>query len=102
MRVGLQEWVDEWYSIKKYQATYNNSIYPIRDPKFCPKIDNIPLLSPPLIKKKRGQTKQGRRRDNDEGRKKRVKGRNTTVSCSHCTGIGHNMSGCPQLGKQPY
>jgi len=60
------------------------------------------LLFPPLIKKKGDPTKQGRRRDNDEGRKKRVKGRNTTVNSSHYKGIGHSMSGCPQLGKQPY
>ena len=60
-------------------------------------MDNIPLLSPPLIKKKRGQTKQDMTRENDEGRKKKVRGRNTLVSCSHCKGSVHNINGCPQL-----
>jgi len=60
---------------------YSHAIYLIRDPKFWPKMDNIPLMSPFQIKKKRGLTKQGKRRDNDEGRKKSIRGRNTTVSC---------------------
>ena len=65
-------------------------------------MDNVSLLSPPQMKKKMGPTKQGRKRDNDEGRKKRVRGRYTTMSSSHCKAIGHNISGCPQLGKQSY
>ena len=49
--------MDEWYSIVKYKATYSHAIYPIRDPKLWLKMDNIPLLFPPQIKKKRGPTK---------------------------------------------
>jgi len=41
-------------------------------------------------------------RGNDEGRKKTVRGRNTTVSCSPAKRIGHNINGCLLLGKQPY
>lgn len=55
MKADLEDWVDEWYSIEKYKATYSYVIYPIRDPKFWPKMDNIPLLSPPLIKRKGAQ-----------------------------------------------
>ncbi|KAJ8422000.1 hypothetical protein Cgig2_020464 [Carnegiea gigantea] len=51
---------------------------------------------------KRCPIKKNKKRDKDEGLKKRTRGRSTTIKCSHCKQFGHNKVGCTLAGKQPY
>jgi len=102
MKVDLEEWVDGWYTIDKYKATYSGNIYPVRDSCFWPSLETIPLLAPPPVERKRGPLKKDRRRGADEGAKKRTRGRSTTVRCSKCKQLGHNKAGCRQYGHEPY
>ena len=102
MKADLEKWVHESYTIEKYNATYSRTMYYVRDACFWPSLKNIPLLTPPPIDRKGGPIKKNKRRDKDEGLKKRTRGRSTTIKCPHCRQLGHNKAGCTLAGKQPY
>jgi len=50
---NIEDLVCEAYSIEKFKTVYSRTIYPVKDPKFCPAIKFFPSLSPSPIPKKR-------------------------------------------------
>lgn len=92
-----EDWVHECYSLEKFRATYSHSIASIKDPIFWPPMDNLPLLSPPPVPKKRGRPAKKRRRSHDEPT--RVK-RSRTITCSLCKSLHHNHTTCPLKGPR--
>ncbi|XP_021747627.1 uncharacterized protein LOC110713491 [Chenopodium quinoa] len=56
------DYVNEWYSVARYKATYNGNILPLLDKEQWPKLDN-PKLLPPPIKRSVGRPSRNRRRE---------------------------------------
>ncbi|XP_021757228.1 uncharacterized protein LOC110722260 [Chenopodium quinoa] len=82
--------VDEWYSVKRYKATYSNGIKSIPDHEQWPEF-NLPKILPPKLKRGIGRPSRNRKRDETEDRKgKRAK----TFRCSKCQDFGHNAKTC--------
>jgi len=46
MDENLKDWVHKVYSIEKYLAAYSGTVYLVKNPKFCPKRENLCFLSP--------------------------------------------------------
>ena len=93
MNQKTEDWVHECYSVEKFRQAYRFNIHPIQDPIFWPAMDDVPLLAPPPLQKKRGRPPKDRRRGLEEGRKKRK--RCNTMRCRTCKEIGHNSTTCP-------
>jgi len=54
VKADLKELVHESYTIEKYNAIYDGTMYYARDACLWLPLENIPLLAPPPIDRKRG------------------------------------------------
>ncbi|XP_021764008.1 uncharacterized protein LOC110728673 [Chenopodium quinoa] len=78
-----------------YKSTYAEHMHPIPDPSQWPSF-NLPDILPPPVKRSAGRPKKQRRRGQNEGRKGK---RHSTVKCSLCKELGHNMLTCAAKKK---
>ncbi|XP_021763989.1 uncharacterized protein LOC110728654 [Chenopodium quinoa] len=76
-----------------YKLTYAEHMHP--DPTQWPSL-NLPNIIPPLVKRAAGRPKKQRRRGPNEARKGK---RHSTVKCSLCNELGHNMLTCASRKK---
>ena len=86
------------YSIgrkQKFRDTYDNLILPSNGPKLCPEVNVEPIL-PPKARRVPGRPKKPRRKENDEPKSTRKKGKRNqeTVRCTRCKELGHNQRTC--------
>ncbi|KAL2895035.1 Poly [ADP-ribose] polymerase [Bienertia sinuspersici] len=89
-KLNPHAFVDEWFSVRRYKATYANGIKSMPDLEQWPKF-NMPEILPPELKRGIGRPCRNRKRDDTEERKgKRAK----TVRCSKCQDFSHNAKTC--------
>lgn len=83
--------VSTWYLVRTYKQTYNFSISPIPDKDQWPVYENLPIISPPVMKRGVGRPCRNRRREEGEDQKGK---RSKTVKCKKCECYGHNARTC--------
>jgi hypothetical protein len=90
-------YVDQYYSVEKFQAAYHGSIQHITNRNQWPIVDKGFKLLPPIItdEKGLGRTKKNRFLTPQERRK-----RTRHVQCQGCKQYGHRQSSwrCPRTG----
>ncbi|XP_021732606.1 uncharacterized protein LOC110699393 [Chenopodium quinoa] len=80
---------------KAYKLTYFEHMHPMPDPSQWPLL-KLPNILPPSVKIAAGRPKKQRRRGPNEARKGK---RHSTVKCSLCKELGHNMLTCASRKK---
>lgn len=90
-KIDPQKVVSSWYHVKTYKQTYNFNISPIPDKEQWPVYDDLPVLSPPTMKRGVGRPCRNRRREEGEEQKGK---RSRTVKCTKCDCYGHNVRTC--------
>jgi len=86
-RQDLESYVDEAYSVEKYNAAYGVIMQPTFDPMFW-EDRACPSIGPPQVQVKRCRPQFERGRDINEGRKRST--RSSILKCSVCKQYGHN------------
>ncbi|XP_074315717.1 uncharacterized protein LOC141651926 [Silene latifolia] len=86
-----KDYVNDWFSVKRYKEAYGLSIHPIADKAQWPVFD-VPYLEPPTLRRSIGRPSRNRRREPGEEQKKGK--RSVTVKCTKCGCFGHNKKTC--------
>ncbi|XP_037496588.1 uncharacterized protein LOC110010526 isoform X2 [Jatropha curcas] len=95
---NILDYIDGWYSKKKFLLAYNYTLQLFSGRLLWPRIGRGPIL-PPESKKMPGRPKRNRVQDLEEPKKcvKRSR-RCVQMTCSLCKCKGHNKSGCKNKG----
>lgn len=89
-RLEAADFVSPYFKGAAYKATYGEHIHPMADPSHWPDHD-LPLISPPDVKRGAGRPQKQRKRGPNEAKKGK---RHNTVKCSKCKEVGHNARTC--------
>ncbi|KAL2925270.1 5'-3' exoribonuclease 2 [Bienertia sinuspersici] len=85
-----KDFVSLYYKSIAYKATYSAHIHAMPDSSQWPSYD-LPKIKPPPLKRGLGRPATVRKRGKDEPKKGK---RNSTVKCSKCNHLGHNLRTC--------
>ena len=86
-KIDPQKVVSTWFHVSTYKQIYNYNILPIPDKEQWQTYENLPVLSPPTMKRGVGRPCRNRRREEGEDQKGK---RSKTVKCKKCECYGHN------------
>ncbi|XP_021765851.1 uncharacterized protein LOC110730371 [Chenopodium quinoa] len=94
-RLQPEDFISPYFKGRAYKSTYAEHMHPIPDPSQWPSF-NLPDLLPPPVKRSVGRSKKQRRRGPNKSRKGK---RHSTIKCSLCNELGHNMLTCAAKKK---
>ncbi|XP_021735144.1 uncharacterized protein LOC110701831 [Chenopodium quinoa] len=94
-RLQPTDFVAPCFKGKAYKLTYVEHMHPMPDPSHWPSV-NLPEILPPMVKRSAGRPKKQRKRGLNKARKGK---RHSTVKCSLCGELGHNMLTCASRKK---
>jgi hypothetical protein len=98
--VKLEEFVDDYYSVEKFQNAYKRVVVPLGDKSFWPQVDIGVKVGAPLCKRPVGRQRKNRIKGCLEGgswkkamdkekTKKLIRGQ---FRCSNCGELGHRKN----------
>ncbi|GKB76280.1 transposase, MuDR, MULE transposase domain protein, partial [Tanacetum coccineum] len=83
-------WAKPWFTKTTLKDTYQELVYPLKDPKLWETPNDLQVVLPPIMNKRPA----GRPKNKD-----RIRSTNeapTLASCTRCSMNGHNRNGCNQ------
>lgn len=93
----MENYIDDCYSVHKFQKAYENCVGPMTDRQQWPKVDPGFKLWPPILKRAAGRPRVRRYKGWEEG------GGNSrrTVTCKRCHQKGHMQKTCNETVLDP-
>ncbi|XP_042491968.1 uncharacterized protein LOC122071656 isoform X2 [Macadamia integrifolia] len=103
MQLKIDDYCDEFYSVKKYMDIYKEMIQPLPDFTDLSYTHRTGMLQPPELKRRPGRSKKSRKIVFDEPPASEFRKRSSSVRCAICGKTCHNKrtySRDPDTGKQ--
>lgn len=92
-RENPEDYVDDYYSVKRYLKAYENVIHPLPQIDLDTEDTSLHMLPPPL-KRLPGRPRVNRTRQENEVGPSTVSKRSCIVRCNNCGQLGHNKRSC--------